>query len=244
MILHQYPGGDGIGSISPPCLKVELALRLAKADFTVRNHRSANNVRKFSITGRLPVLEIDGEFIADSVLILDRLETMFPDIVLSPQDPEGRMRDRLWEHFVNDYLYWYGFYLRWVHPENRVRFLNALLGGLPLPVRWIAKRTLGAAQIRRSRQHGTAGKTPEQAHQALEQALAMLESGLASGPFLEGRDRPGRGDLALAANAVQCGFRNTMPEATVILRAHPTITGQVEAVYDACRLPLPKWWDG
>ncbi len=243
MILHQYPGGDGIGSISPPCLKVELALRLVRADFSIRNHRSMREVRKFSITGRLPVLELDGEFIADSTLILDRLETMFPAGKLSPQDPKGRMQDRLWEHFVNDYLYWYGFYLRWVHPENRVRFLNALLGGLPLPARWIAKRTLGTAQIRRARHHGTAGKTPEQAHQALEQALVMLEAGLAAGPFLEGRNRPGRGDLALAANAVQCGFRKTMPEAMAILRAHPAVTRQVEEVYAACRLPLPRWWN-
>ncbi len=243
MILHQYPGGDGIGSISPPCLKVELALRLLQAEFKVRNHRSMSTVRKFSPTGRVPVLEIDGEFIADSALILDRLEDLFPDGGLSAADPEGRMRDRLWEHYFNDYLYWYGFYLRWVHPMNRVRFLDALLGGLPLPARWIAKRTLGRGQFRRAMSHGTAGKTPEQAHQALADALDVVETGLGGGPFLEGRERPGRGDLALAAIAVQCGFRNTMPEATAILKARPAVLRQVESVYAACGLALPEWWN-
>ena len=244
MILHQYPGGDGIGSISPPCLKVELALRLLGVEYKLRNHRSMSKVRKFSPTGRLPVLEIDGEFIADSTVILDRLEAMHPEGGLSPAASELKIRDRLWEHFFTDHLYWYGFYLRWVHPENQARFLSALLGGLPFPARWIARRTVGRQQIRRARIHGTAGKTPAEAHHMLERGLTMAETGLSGGRFLQGLDRPGRGDLGLASLAVQCGYRDTMPEATAILRAHPTILRQVEAVYGACALALPRCWDG
>lgn len=242
MILHQYPGGAGIGSISPPCLKVELALRRLKIDFKLRNHRSMSKVRKFSRTGRLPVLEVGGEFIGDSTVILDRLEAMYPDGRLSPTDPELQVRDRLWEHFFNDHLYWYGFYLRWVHPANQARFLSALLGGLPFPARWIARKTVGRQQINRARIHGTAGKTPEEAHHMLERALTMVETGLSKGPFLQGRDEPGRGDLGMASIAVQCGFRDTMPEAMAILKTHPAILRQVEAVYAACDLALPRWW--
>ena len=209
----------------------------------LKNHRSMAAVRTFSRTGRLPVLEIDGEFISDSIVILDRLETMHSEGAMSPTDPEGKVRDRLWEHLFNDHLYWYGFYLRWVHPENQARFLDALLGALPLPTRWIARLSLKHQQSRRARIQGTGGKTPAEAHHMLERALQMAVVGLAGGPFLQGRDRPGRGDLGLASIAVQVGFRETMPEATAILKTHPDILRQVEAVYAACDLALPRWWN-
>lgn len=242
MILHQFPGGDGIGSISPPCLKVELALRLLGLEYRLKNHRSMNAVRKFSPTGRLPVLEIDGEYIADSIVILDRLEELRPEGNLCPSTEQKKVRDRLWEHLFNDHLYWYGFYLRWVHPENQSRFMDALLGGLPFPARPIARWSLGRQQVRRARIQGTGGKTPDEAHGMLERALAMADAGLEDGPFLQGRDRPGRGDLALASIAVQCGFRETMPDATAILQSHPGILGLIEAVYAACDLAMPRWW--
>ncbi len=100
MILYQFPGGDRVGSISAPCLKVEMALRLAGADYETRLLRKRGEVRRVSRTGRLPVLEIDGERVVDSVAILDRLEKAFPDARLSPRDPQRRVRDRLWEHFA------------------------------------------------------------------------------------------------------------------------------------------------
>ena len=95
MILYQYPGGDRIRSISSPCLKVEMALRLAGAEYEAKYLTSQTAARNVSATGRLPVLEIGEERIVDSVKILDRIESEFPDAALSPDDPQQRVRDRL-----------------------------------------------------------------------------------------------------------------------------------------------------
>ena len=61
VVLYQYPGGDGVGSISPPCLRVDLALRLLGIEFKRKDLRGSKAVQAISTTGRLPVLEIDGE---------------------------------------------------------------------------------------------------------------------------------------------------------------------------------------
>ena len=123
--LYQYPGGDGLSSVSPPCMKIEMALRLLGAEFEVKNLTSIQQTRRVSETGRLPVLEADGERTADSIAILDRLERMFPDAALWPTDPAEHLRDRLWDHYATDSVYWLGFYLRWIRPDTSERFFRA-----------------------------------------------------------------------------------------------------------------------
>ena len=241
MILYQFGGGDGIGSISPPCLKVEMALKLLGLEYEKKNLRSRSEVAKISRTGRLPMLEIDGKQISDSNTILDHLELLYPDPGLAPEDPIEKVNDRLWEHFITDNLYWSGFYMRWVHPESRELFMAQLLSGLPAMVRWLVRVRLLPNQLRRARIHGTAGKSFEEIMATFERSIEMLESALAGGPFLQGRTRPGRGDLAVTALFIQCGFRETMPGPKALVQQHPVIVEYLRNVLEACSMKAPRW---
>ena len=42
--LYQYPGGDGLGSVSPPCLRVDMALRWIGIKFERRDLRRGGEV--------------------------------------------------------------------------------------------------------------------------------------------------------------------------------------------------------
>ncbi len=241
MKLYQYPGGGGISSISSPCVKVELALRLVGAEYEAVNLRSRKAARQVSATGRLPVLEVDGTRIADSVAILDELEKRFPKAGLSPIEPGARVRDRLWEHFATDTMYWVGFWLRWVDHDVSNRFFGALFGRMAWPGRFAVRSFFVPTQRHRIRMVGHGGKTAERIHVEFSRALDMVEQGLEGGPFLQGRATPGRGDLSCAGILVQVGFRDSMPDEMAEVRKHPTIIEHMIAVFEACSMDLPRW---
>ena len=241
MILYQFPGGDGLTSVSPPCVRVEMALRRCGAEYRTKDVRSRADARKYSVTGRLPMLEIDGQRISDSIEILDELERRFPDSGLSPDDEAARLQDRLWEHYFNDHVYYVGFYLRWVDDENRERFMRALLGRAPWLLRVVAPTLLRREARQRARAIGLAGKSRETIDRCYRRSLEMMETGLGSGPFLQGRDQPGRGDLAGASMLAQVGFRGTMPDWKREAERHPAVLDHVRRVFDACSMERPRW---
>jgi glutathione S-transferase len=241
LTLYQYPGADGLTSVSPPCMKVEMALRLLGVEHQVKNLTSPAQGKRYSITGRLPVLEVDGERIPDSIAILDRLEEFYPDAPLWPTDRGERVQDRLWDHYVTDSLYWYGFYLRWVRPDTSERFFRALFARRPGWMRLLIRLAYLPKQRSRAGLQGVGGKTPAMVDRQLERALDTIVEGLAGGPFLQGRDRPGRGDLSCVSLLVQPGFRDTLPGMMEQIRARPPLGEHCRRVLDACSMELPRW---
>ncbi len=69
----------------------------------------------------------------------------------------------------------------------------------------------------------------------------MMETGLGPGPFLQGRDWPGRGDLAAASMLAQVGFRGTMPDWKREAEQHPAALDHLRRVFDACSMEQPRW---
>lgn len=241
VILYEYPGADGVGSISPPCLKIELALNLIGAPFEIKYCTPAS-ARKKSPTGRLPALRFDdGAVVEDSILIMDALELRHSEAGLAPQDPGERLADRLWETFANDHLYWYGFWLRWVDPEIAPAFYRETFGRMPWYSRMMIRTFFLPLQRRRSRYQGFYGKSAETVHAAVRRALDMAAQGIGDGPFLQERSTPARGDLALASFTVQTGFRDTMPRVEKEALARPAVLRHAIATYEACGVKPTRW---
>jgi len=241
VILYQYPGGEGLASVSPPCLKIWLALRRIGAEHSVVDCQPPQ-VRRVSCTGRLPVLELEnGSRIADSVMILDALEERFPDADLFPKDPVVRTHDRLWDHYGTDVMYWIGFYFRWVHPETAQRTFREFFGRRSLLFRLAVRATFARSARRRGRLQGVGGLAPETVMRGFDRVLETITTGLEGGPFLGGRSSPGRGDLSCAALLAQAGFRDTMPEIEARFREHPPLERHLVATFDACGSQAPVW---
>jgi glutathione S-transferase len=241
MILYQYPGGDGLTSVSPPCQRVELALGRLGADYEVVYLKSWSEARKVSATGRLPLLEMDGRRIHDSIEILDELERRIADPALSPADPDAKIRDKLWEHFFNDHVYFLGYHQRWVCPENRERWLAAMLKRAPWFVRTVGPILMRRHTSHRARAFGIAGKSSAEVARAYDRAMEMVVAGLAGGPFLQSHDQPYRGDLAVAATVAQIGFRDTLPDTARRALEHPPLMKHTRRVFEACSLKVPRW---
>jgi len=241
VILYQYPGGAGLGSVSPPCLKVWLALRRLGIEHRVVDCRPAK-ARKVSRSGRLPVLELDdGTRVHESVTIMDELERRSPKADLFRTDPVERARDRLWEHYGTDVMYWFGFYFRWFHPETAPLTFQVFFGRMSLPVRMLVRATFSRRSRERARMHGVGGLEPQSVEQCIERAFETLDAGLEGGPFFGGHESPGRGDLACVALTSQIGFRDTMPPIDRRFRRHPALARHAVAVFEACDTKPPDW---
>jgi len=241
MILYQYPGLLGLGSVSPPCLKVWLALRRLGVEHRVVDILSGG-ARKVSRTGRLPVLELDdGTRVCESVTILDELERLHPQADLFAREPLVRVHDRLWDHYATDALYWFGFYFRWVHPETAERTFRAFFGRRSPLVRLIVRATFSRRARLRGRLHGVGGLAPETVERCVARAFETIETGLEGGPFLGGRETPGRGDLACASVTAQIGLLDTMPPVQRGFARHPALRRHAAAVFEACDAAPPKW---
>jgi len=237
--LYQYPGSSDVPSVSPPCLKLYLALRYIDIEHEVVDLRSRAQVRKLSRTGRLPVAEIDGRRIPDSIDILDAIETRNPESGLRLADPTQAMRDRLWEHFVNDHVYFVGFYLRWI--SYRERTFGAMFGRSPWWIRLGARYVFLPSTRRRAEYHGIGGKDDAAVHESVGRAFSMLAQGLEGGPFLQGRETPARGDFAAAGMLAQIGWRDTLPPVVERLDRHPPLRDYTARVFEACGMTPPKW---
>lgn len=240
-ILHQFLGGDGLESISPPCLRVGMALSCLGVDYELENLRSPGQIRAISRTGRLPVLEIEGQKIPDSATILDYLEARYPQGGLFPKDPAARRRSELWECYGNDHLYWCGYYLRWVDPEMTADFLDALVGRASAVQKFVVKNVLVPRQRKRALAVGIAGKTRDEILATMARGFEMVEEALESAPFLSGLDFPGRGDLAITSLFVQMGFRQSMKVPAEEYGKRKVLMAYAARVYDACKMEKPRW---
>jgi glutathione S-transferase len=240
-VLYQYPGGDGLPSLSPPCSKVALALGYLGIPHRLQDLKTPQDAKRLGCTGRVPVLELAGVRPVDSVRILDVLESSsVRRRDQAPSDPAARAQDRVWEHFSNEALYWPVVYLRWLVPEH-LRLTTAAMfpkGGL---IR-VLTRIFGARESRkRALGQGIGGKPADEVFADLERGLAIARDGLAGGDYLGARDAPGRGDLGLAATVAQLGWRGGMPQADAVLDAFPELRAHAARVFTACELSAPAW---
>lgn len=196
------------------------------------------SAKRISPTGRLPVLALGEERITDSVAILDRLEQLALPRPIGPAEPKARAHDRLWEHYVNDTIYWQGLYMRWCVPENHRRLMNLVLGER-LSLRKLIGRTLITREVlRRARGQGIGLKSADQVRAQLVRSLELIEAALPAAGFLAG-EAPGRGDFAVAAVTCQSNFRGLTPDMGEAVAARPKIMAHVRAVFAACELPCP-----
>ena len=238
-VLYQYGGKNRLPSLSPPCLKIELALKVLGLPHRVVNLGSPGQVKANSPTQRVPALEHRGERLSDSVAIMDRLQELTPEGPLWEEDEAARARGRLWDCFVTDSLYWLGYYQRWLVPATRDALLDDFLGP-GFSIKKLGMRFYARTVLRRRAEGQSVGmRPPGEVREAYHRALDMLVAGLEGGPFLGGRTKPGRGDVSAAGHLAQLTHARELPPVARALESRPAIPQLVQAVFEAAGLPAP-----
>lgn len=232
MILVQYPGLERGGTFSPPCAKVQMALRFKGLEFEIKNLHSPMEAKRYNPRGRVPVLLIGEERVVDSTDILTELDRRWPDPPLLPDDPEARVQAKILEDWADEVLYFYGLYYRWLIPENFERMRTKVLSRQPIPIRWVLP-TIAIREVRkRARGQGVGLKDEATVRREIEECLDAIETLLARSAALVG-DRISRADLAVAAVVDQWMFEALTPQLAESIRTRPRTVawlGRVHAV--------------
>jgi glutathione S-transferase len=192
--LYSYP-------VSPYAAKVRAILLHKRLAFDERMvHPLARGVlRRISGQRLVPVLDDDGEVVADSTRIAAHLEARYPERPILPADPALRARARLLEEWADEGLPRVVQPVRWFLPGNAARTMARFRAGYPPGAGDdLAFRVVGAALTRRQRlKYGpTVGAVSEaQALNRLAELVDVLDDALAETGYLAG-PAPTVADLA------------------------------------------------
>jgi len=117
--------------LSPFVEKVVRGLQLKGVSFELVEPKGPTDLRKWNPqTGKMPVVEFDGEKVYDSTLILRRLDQLVRVPPLFADDPVAAANQRQLEDWADESLYWYVMAFMWT-PKNSGATANRNLSFVP-----------------------------------------------------------------------------------------------------------------
>ncbi len=206
--------------LSPFVEKVYRGLMLKQLSFQQHEPHSPFDLRRNNpITGKIPALDLNGQRLFDSTLILRALDEFKPEPPLLSADPQTAAQQRLLEDWADESLYWYGMVLRWNIPANAARTISLLCKELPPilrpPLKILAPRFVAG----QTRAQGLGRLPLPILLRELDGHLATLVRLLSDGPFFFGVSQPSIADLAVFG---QLGFLHSAvtPEGIAAVEQH------------------------
>ena len=187
----------GTPNPGPFCVKLETALRLAGVPYETCHVTRPDQGPK----GKIPYVEIDGERIGDSTLILERLkETRGVDLDahLSPRE---RAQSLALQRMLEEHLYFILVYSRWIEPTNWEKIRKLFFGNMPLPLRLIVPRMAHKGTAEKLYGQGIGRHTRDEIYAFGARDLDALSEVLGDKPFVFG-DKPSLADATAFAFVV------------------------------------------
>ena len=208
VIAYHLPGGWGLVSVSPFCLKLDAFLRM-----TGIPHEAVTATTPFGgPKGKAPWIEHEGRKIGDSTLIILYLKNRFgidPDAHLSPAQ---RGQALAIQRMVEENLYWAMVNDRWNTPANWPVLKGSVLGGIPKIPREIMAPLARRGVLKQLKGHGMGCHSAEEIAAIAKRDLDALAAILGDQPWFFG-DEPTETDCvvySLLANIHQVGFASPM----------------------------------
>jgi glutathione S-transferase len=196
--VHKFGPAFGLPDASPFVMKVETYLRMTGQEYEV----VSGDVRK-APRRQLPVIEIDGERIPDSSIIVDRLESARKDKLDGHLDEKQRAVALAFKSMLEEHLYFGVLYMRWTMDDGWAVWepvLREMLGnfGVPSLMRGFVCKSARKGTIERSARQGI-GRAPRGEVVATCNKLTdALSVQLGDGPFFCG-DKPTTYDATVYA---------------------------------------------
>ncbi len=189
VVLHQFPRAFGVANPSPFCIKVEMFLRMTDIPYEIVTATLPMKGPK----GKMPWIE-DGDLkIGDSALIIEHLKRtrgVDPDAAL---DAEACARDIALTALLDERIYWFEVYSRWLGPGWPV-VSKAFFGRGPKAM--IMKNVAQFMVKRQLHAQGTGRHTSSEIQDMATRDLKAVAHLMGDGPFVHG-DRPTTIDATL-----------------------------------------------
>ncbi|XP_068211742.1 failed axon connections isoform X3 [Palaemon carinicauda] len=204
--LYQFTRTPVLPSLSPYCLKVETWLRLAGIKYENVDHKMKYKSKK----GQLPFVEVNGEEIADSAIIIKELGSRYNQDLDTGLTPEQRNVAHATISMIENHFAWVVKWWRCRCPGEWVRaaklnLQQALNTRIPNAVLNFAFKLRFRQAAKKVRAHGIGVHKPEEIEEFGHNDLMVLSDLLGDKPFFFG-DTPTTLDVVAFANLAQVAF--------------------------------------
>lgn len=199
--LYQFVPAFGLPNASPFCMKVENYLRMAGLAYECPRGASHFKAPK----GKLPYIEDNGKFIADSSFIIDYLKQTRGDKLDAALTAAQAATARAYQKLLEEDLYWALLYTRWIDAAGFALVREAFFARLAPPLRWVVPHLARRGLRRQLHAQGMGRHSREEIMQIGCRDIAALAAFLGSKPYFLG-EQPTSLDAsayAFLANIVQ-----------------------------------------
>nr|CAD7398240.1 unnamed protein product [Timema cristinae] len=242
--LYQFSRTPVLPSLSPFCLKVETWLRLAALKYENVDHKMKFRSKK----GQLPFVELNGEEIADSAIILKELGQRYDKDLDAGLTNDQKNMAHAMISMIENHLIWVVTWWRSKYPENvlkgyKVNLQHALGTKIPNGIlNFFFKFTFGRKGAKKVKAQGIGVHKPEEITEFGQNDLKVLSDMLADKPFFFG-DEPTTLDVVAFASLAQIYFIEK--EVQYTLRDYmqencANLVGHVNRMKERC---FPDWED-
>lgn len=245
--LYQFTRTPLLPSMSPYCLKVETWLRLAGLKYENIDHKLKLRSKK----GQLPFVEVNGEEIADSTIIIKELGQRYEKDLDTALTQEQRNIAHAMISMLENHLNWVLLFWRSKNPEHmikgyKVNLQHALGSRLPNALlNFFFKFQYGRKYLQGSKKvkaQGLGVHKPEEIEEFGKQDLKVLSELLADKPFFFG-DEPTILDCVAFSVLAQIHFISDEVKYTLkefMQENCPNLVGHVSRIKERC---FPDWDD-
>lgn len=242
--LYQFTRTPLLPSMSPYCLKVETWLRLAGLKYENVDHKLKLRSKK----GQLPFVEVNGEEVADSAIIIKELAQRYEKDLDAGLTQEQRNIAHAMISMLENHLIWVLLFWRSKNPDlmikgYKVNLQHALGSRLPNAVlNFLFKFQFGRKGAKKVKAQGLGVHKPEEIEEFGKQDLKVLSELLADKPFFFG-DEPTT--LDCVAFSVLAQVHYISDEVKYALKEFmqencPNLVGHVSRIKERC---FPDWDD-
>lgn len=225
--LHQFAPDLGAESASPFCVKVHRALGLKGVDYKVRAVGSPGDIKRVNPERRkLPVLEVDGTYIADSTKILKYLDQKYPENPIWTD--EQPWFSAMLEDWADESLYWFAVYYRWQIKVNFDAFAKRAFAKMPAPLRLFVPGLIQKQTIKQLHAQGIGRYSEGEVRQQLAGHLERLSAVLAENAWMSGK-HIGAADLAVFPIVRQIALPSS-PETQGLVAEQTALVAWMKAV--------------
>ena len=182
--LFQFEPALSLPNASPFCMKLETYLRMTALPFeipcaTLRHLQQAPK-------GKMPYIEDQGKFVADSSFIIDYLKTTYGDPLDGWLDARQRAVALALQRLLEENLYWAVIYTRWVEPQGWELTRTAFFGKLPLPLKWVLPSLARRGIIKELHGQGMGRHSREEIMAIGKRDISALADFLSDKPYFMG----------------------------------------------------------
>jgi glutathione S-transferase len=179
--LATFGPAFGLPDPSPFVTKAEVLLKMSELPFTTK----PTGIRK-APKGKLPYIEDDGEFIADSTFIRLHLERKYSidfDRGLTPAQKGAAWAT---EKMLEDQFYWVIINERWLDDANFAKGPAVFFSSIPAPIRPIIVRMIRRGLRKTLIGHGLGRHNQKEIQELGERAIAAVADQLGDNEYLTG----------------------------------------------------------